>query len=298
VSYVLNDAPGRPISESTRQLVLRTAHELGHVPHASARSLRLGRSNIVLALVRDFTLGFISNTVMHRLDIALAERGYLVLTHRFDESVRSVRELFGLVSPTMVVAMGGLSVPDESEFRIGGTKFLRVHGIVSHERVGELQAEHLASQGHRLIGYALPSSPSLALIAEERLLGLRRACERLGLPQPVVTTVDTSAPETVFAALRAYEELDEPVTALATHNDEIAILFCSALNALGQRAGRDLAVIGVDNIPAARIDLTTVEIDAEAWGKAVVDVVVAMLEDREPEPIGTDFLRLVVRETA
>lgn len=297
VSYVLNDTPGRVISEATRARVLRTAEELGHVPHASARSLRLGRSNIVLALVRDFTLGFISNTVMHRLDAALAERGYLVLAHHWDESLRSVRELFGLVNPTMVITMGGLSVADESKFLIGDTKFLRVHGSVPHERIGEMQAEHLFERGHRRIGYAFPASQALELVAQERLTGVERACERLGLPRPVVEIVDTQDPQTVFRALDHFATSPRPITAVAAHNDEIAILFCAALNARSLRAARDLAVIGVDNIPAARIDLTTVEIAADAWGEAVVSQVTAMLEGRKPEPIRTDFLRLVERQT-
>jgi len=298
VSYVLNDVPGRAISEATRALVLRTASELGHVPFAPARSLRLGRSDIVLALVRDFAIGFVSNRLLKRLDVALAERGYVMLVHRFDDSLRSMSELWGLVSPALVVAMGGLAVTDEAASHFSSTKLMRVHGIVPHAKAGEMQAQYLYDRGHRVLGYAFPSTASLELIASERLAGVRRACERLGLEPPVVCNVDPDNPETVFDALDAWAAAPEKVTAVASHNDEIAIMLTAGLAARGLTAGKDLAVIGVDNIPSARINLTTVEIDIDAWGDAIVDNVLALLDNKEPEPIATDFLRLIVRDTA
>ena len=66
--------------------------------------------------------------------------------------------------------------------------------------------------------------------------------------------------DSVTAALDVFLG-SEGLTAVATHNDDIGLLLASALQARGLEAGRDLAVIGVDNIPSARLDLTTVEID-------------------------------------
>jgi DNA-binding LacI/PurR family transcriptional regulator len=297
VSYVLNDVPGRMISAATRELVIRTARELGHVPFAPARSLRLGRSDTVLVLVRDFTLGFISNRLLRKIDVALAERGYVMLIHRYDESLRTLQELWQLVSPTLVVAMGGLSVSEQSMIEGTTAKLLRVHGMMPNAKVGAMQGEYLHERGHSAIGYALPAAPSLELIAQERLRGVEEACERLGMPAPQVRTVDLDDPETVVRALDEWLEAGD-VTAVATHNDEMAIMLSAALAAKGMRAGEDLAIIGVDNIPSARIDVTTVEIDVEAWGDYVVESVLALLENREPEPMHPDFLRLIPRRTA
>ncbi|HEY9499810.1 MAG TPA: LacI family DNA-binding transcriptional regulator [Terrimesophilobacter sp.] len=297
VSYVLNNVPGRTISARTRQVVLETAHRLGHVPYAPARSLRLGRSNIVLALVQDFALGFISSRALRRLDTALAARGYVVLAHRYDESLRSLSELWGLVSPTVVVAMGGLSVPEQSAIQ-DSAKLLRVHGIVPHEKAGRMQAEYLYSKGHRILGYALPADPSLALVASERLAGVRGACERLGIDQPIVRVVDTDDPTTVFAALDDWILASNGVTAVCAHNDEIAMMLCSGMTSRGIVPGKDLAIIGVDNIPTARISLTTVEIDADAWADAVIESVLNLIDDKPALKIEGDFLNLIIRETA
>ncbi|MFD4957842.1 LacI family DNA-binding transcriptional regulator [Microbacterium sp. NPDC058389] len=296
VSYVINNVPGRSISQATRELVLRTAKDLGHVPFAPARSLRLGHSSIVLALVRDFTLGYVSSTVLHQLDVALVERGYGVVVHRLDEELRPLRELLGMVSPALVITMGGLSLDEEAARAIAPGKLLRVHGYVPNAMAGRMQAEYLAQSGHTRLGYALPASASLALIAEERLQGVRSACLDLHVTPPLVEKIDPNDPATVFAALDSF--LAHGVTAVAAHNDEIALMFTAALVARDLHPGTDMAVIGVDNIPAARIALTTVEIDVQGWGAAVVQSALSVLDDEEPAPIGTDFLRLIRRTTA
>jgi DNA-binding LacI/PurR family transcriptional regulator len=298
VSYVLNDVPGKSISAATRTLVLETAQRLGHIPYAPARSLRLGRSNIVLALVRDFAIGYVANNVLRRLDLALAEHGYVLLAHRYDGDLRPMTELWGLVSPALVVAMGGLALPDEEAIGLARTKVVRAHNLMDNERIGRMQAAHLASRGHRRLGYAFPADPAVELIARERLTGVRAGCEELGLPEPSVQVVDTARPETIYAALDAWAHEDAAVSAVCAHNDEIAILLTAALTKRGLQVGRDLALIGVDDIPAARISMTTVRIDAVGWAQAVAEEVLAQLGDRPIVRDAEDFLELIVRDSA
>src|SRR5690554_5547715 len=53
VSYVLNGTPGQSIRPQTQERVRRAADALGYVPHRVARTLREGRSRIVLLNVGD-----------------------------------------------------------------------------------------------------------------------------------------------------------------------------------------------------------------------------------------------------
>jgi DNA-binding LacI/PurR family transcriptional regulator len=277
--------------------VLRTARELGHIPYAPARMLRLGRSDVVLALVRDFSPGYISNALLRKLDVALAERGFVLLIHRYDESLRSVQELWQLVSPSLVVVMGGLTISEQEGLELTGSRVLRVHGTMPNVQIGRMQADHLTAKGHRVLGYVLPSDPSLQLIAGERLRGIQEECAQLGIEQPVVCTVDPTDMDSVTAALDVFLG-SEGLTAVATHNDDIGLLLASALQARGLEAGRDLAVIGVDNIPSARLDLTTVEIDVDLWGDDVVASALALLDDLEPKPTSHELLRVIERRSA
>lgn len=293
VSYVLNGTPGHRISDRTRDHVLQVARDLGHVPSAAARMLRRGVSDIVLAIVRDFSVGYISDGLLTRLDAALARRGFVLLVHRFDESVRRLDELQGRVDPAIIVTMGGIAESDVPE-ELGVAPVFRVHGILRHDIPGRMQVEYLHGRGHERIGYASPEHAALERVASERLEGVRSETQRLELPAPCVERVDTLDVATVFSAIDAWLAAD--VTAVCAHNDEIGLLIVAAL---AERGTPDaLAVMGVDNIPAARVGLTTVEIDLDVWGGAIVDAVVARLDGAPPAEVGGDFLRVIPRASA
>lgn len=298
VSYVLNNAPNRSIAPATRALVLDTAARLGHVPHASARALRLGRTNVVLALVRDFTFGYIADQVLEGLDVALATRGYVLLVNRYSEDVRQLDELWRLVDPAVVVSMSGLSVPEASSIQGFQGKLVRGHNLMNRRGAGEMQAEYLFSRGHRHLGYAYPVDPGVQRVARERLHGTRRACSRLGIPAPAVVEVDKADTDTAAVAIKRWREMPGPITAICAHNDEIAIMLQLLMSSRMAQDGKPLAVIGIDDIPLARVGITTIAIDVEQATSRLVEMVVAALENRPAKVSHKSVLRLVVRDSA
>ncbi|GAA3905577.1 LacI family DNA-binding transcriptional regulator [Microbacterium invictum] len=301
VSYVLNDVPGRAISQATRDLVLETAHRLGHIPNGPARSLRTGRSNVVLALVRDYTIGYVADRLIEELDRALAARGFVLVVHRFEEDQHSISELWGMISPDLVVSMGGLTPPTLPEH--SPVRLLGVHGIFPHERAGAIQIEYLHSRGHRHIGYAAVDNPRVALVAQERYAGAVQATAGLSLPP---LRRHSLVPGDVDGANRALDDWlggDSAVTAICAHNDEMALMLMSAMQSRGLRPGHDIAVIGVDNIPIARMNVTTVEINVDAYTELIVDRVMRVVDGEalESDPVSVeslDLLRLIVRDSA
>lgn len=300
VSYVLNDVPGRVISTSTRELVLKTAQRLGHVPHGPARALRSGRSNLVLALVRDYSVGYIADRLIAELDRALSERGVMLVVQRYDESVRPLPEIWGLLSPDLVVAMAGLDIPPLPE--ASPVRILRVQGTYPHDRIGARQVDYLVGAGHTRIAYAALANPRNELVAVERLAGALAEAERLGLPPVDVTELALGDAAAALAAVDRWTSGPDAVTAVCAHNDEIALVLLSALRARGLRPKEDLAVIGVDDIPIARVEVTTIEIDVEAYIEVVVDGVTRALDGEEIDSLGAlpdeGAMRLIVRDTA
>jgi DNA-binding LacI/PurR family transcriptional regulator len=250
-----------------------------------------------LVLVRDFSLGHIASSLLRALDAALAGRDYVILVNRHDSSLRSVTELWQLVSPALVVAMGGLTVSEQSAIELSTERFLRLQGTVPNTLVGEMQAEYLAAQGHKVLGYALLGAPSAEVIATERLTGLRGACSRLGLAEPVVQVIDADDLDSVHRALDTWRACPG-LTAVAAHSDDVALMICALMATLGLAPGVDLAIIGVDDVPAARLGLTTVRINVERWASQVVAVVEALLDDQPVPPISSDIIELVRRTTA
>src|SRR4051812_10769267 len=68
VSYVLNDTPGVSISAPTRAHVLATAKDLGYTPSAAARTLRTGRSEVVLVIMPRWVSSAVTEAFLDHLD--------------------------------------------------------------------------------------------------------------------------------------------------------------------------------------------------------------------------------------
>ncbi|WP_165976950.1 LacI family DNA-binding transcriptional regulator [Arthrobacter nitrophenolicus] len=298
VSYVLNDTPNKHISPATRELVIRTARRLGHVPNPQARALKTGNSNIVLCLVPALTLGFVFDHALDALTRELARRGYVLLVHRISERVdsRAVRDIWKYLTPTLVVTIGGLPPAETAVLeKHAPAPVVSDYGIVEHGRIGQLQADYLIDRGHRRIGFVMPSDPALHAYAMDRAAGVTRACEKASLVPPVVAIVEESL-KSYGNCLGVFERAG--VTAACGHNDDVALMLLEALRDRRQSAPGDLAVIGADDIPLAERELTTVALNAEVCAASITNKVLAALgADNDLAPQG-QLLSLIRRTSA
>lgn len=308
VSYVLNAKDGVAIPEATRQRVRDAAARLGYMPSVAARTLRTGRSDLVLCVLPNWPVGPVIDTLLDHLATELADRGLSVLVHH-DRGPRPLAELWRAVTPRAVVGLTAFAAEDERAMRQAGIQVLGSAldedpqpGIFSvpQNRIGSLQIEHLARRGHHLIGYAAPSDARLAEFADRRLAGVREECAKLGLPAPRVEPVDLDA-GSAAAAVRAWRAGESPITAVAAYNDEVALAVLAGLRAEGLRTPDDVAVIGVDDIPAARLAapaLTTVWQAIDAQASYLASAVLAALDGTsEPPRRPSDIFHVVARDS-
>jgi DNA-binding LacI/PurR family transcriptional regulator len=292
VSYVLNDDPRQTISEATRRRVWDAAAKLGYAPSAAARTLRTGRSDIVLGLLPDWPIQHVLGRLVQQLTNAFAEHGLTFLVHSSTHPARPVREIWKSVTPAAVLALHDFPESEAEAMRAAGTEVvMAVHGsverevrppLVSEEPIGATQARHLADS-HRRLGYAYPDLPRLDVLAQPRLEGVRRVCAELGLPDPDVRTVPLE-PDDAVEAVKAWLTAEPPVTGVCAFNDDIALAVLVALRSLGLRAPQDLAVIGVDDIPGASVaqpPLTTVVRDTEFLAQGLARRIVDTLDGKQ-----------------
>lgn len=297
VSYVLNDAPGARVSPGTRKLVHETAARLGHVPSSAGRSLRLGRSEVVLALVRSFSgAGYVAQRTLEVLDETMIRNGYALVVHRYSPEDRDLSSLWKMITPAVVVAMGGLSIPEAKAIKDSHGHLVSAQGLYPHREAGRLQVGYLHERGHTRIGYAQPLLRRAAPPLTERLTGVEQACAALGLGAPLVETISTDDPATFLSALDRWRAAG--VSAVCAYNDEIAAMLILAASEVGVTVPDALAVIGVDDIPLARFGITTVGIDVEAYAAAISESTLASLEQRPPPPAPEGLLSVVPRSSA
>ncbi|MFJ9711655.1 LacI family DNA-binding transcriptional regulator [Streptomyces sp. NPDC101234] len=310
VSYVLNETPHQKIPEATRRRVREAAARLGYAPSAAARSLRTGRSDIVLGLLPDWPIEHVMGRLVQQLTRAFAEHGLTFLVHSTGHPARPLGEVWKALTPVALLALGEFAEPEAGALRAAGIEVvMALHGsergrrrapLVSEEPIGVTQARHLV-RSHGRLGYAYPDLPGLDALARPRLDGVRKVCVELGLPEPDVRVVSFEH-DGALAAVRAWRAAGPPVTGVCAFNDDVALAVLVALRSLGLRAPQDLAVIGVDDTSAAALaqpPLTSVARDTEVVARGLVRRVVDSL-DGKPAPSGPlrDPLRLRLRASA
>ena len=166
---------------------------------------------------------------------------------------------------------------------------------VPQQRVGRLQAGHLAAAGHTAIGYAYPDDDRVRIFAEPRLAGARQAVAA----ELSVRTVPLD-PDAAAEAVRLWHA--EGVTGVCAYNDDVALAVLAGMRRAGLTAPADLAVIGVDDIPAARLAvpaLTTVTTDQAAVAAHLAATVLAAITGRPgPETEPAEIVSVVHRASA
>ena len=311
VSYVLNDTPHQKIPETTRQRILETATRLGYAPSAAARALRNGRSDVVLCLLPDWPISPALGSLLEHLTAALAAEGLTLLAHPRARNARPTAELWKAITPAAVIAFEDFPASEAAAMRAAGIELAvallgragrgRREFGVPQGRSGRLQAEHLAATGHRHLGYAFPDNERVHDLARARLDGVRQACADLGLNEPVVHTVPLTA-DAGAEAVQVWHAANPRVTGVCAFNDNTALAVLAGLRQLGLTAPSDLAVIGVDDTPAAQLaapPLTTVTMDQQAMAEHLARSIVAALAGKSaPRRPGSDIVHLVRRVSA
>ena len=146
-------------------------------------------------------------------------------------------------------------------------------------------AQHLVEHGHRRITFI--SGPAHWLSSRERAAGYRRALHEAGLEPHVVFMPDTvfdTGREAMLAALHDRPDL----TAVVGVNDATAVGVVQACQQVGRDVPGDVAVVGFDDVPWARIHmppLTTVRVHWHEIGIQAARRVVDLIERGNQVPI-------------
>jgi DNA-binding LacI/PurR family transcriptional regulator len=311
VSFVLNETPHQKISAETRNRVREAASRLQYAPSAAARTLRKGRSDIVLCLLPHAPLGAQFGGFLGELSARLALDGFTLLAHPRPNDDERTTQLWQRVSPAAVIAFDDFTPEEEAINRALG---IDVTAVVmsaeagstsgagfSNRQIGRLQARHLWSTGHRHLGYAFPDEGRYAVYAGPRLNGVEKFCVEKGLTPPVRHTMALTVASAVDA-LRQWAAAVPPVTAICAYNDNFALALLAGIRHLGLTGPSCPAVVGVDDIPAAAFaqpPLTTVAVDSAADARHVAESVLRRLEGRRPRRRAMKpTIALVRRESA
>jgi len=261
VSRVLSGAPTSvPIAPETRERVLQAARRLGYRPNPLARGLRGASTNLIGAVVRDFSDPFVAGAVEALVVESMAHGYNVVLGHvdgRLEEAVSltSVLEtrhtdaivLLGdmQVQPRLLADLRSSSVPVVGLWQ--GTSPLEFPTADTDDRAGiRAGLEHLESLGHRRIAFLSADLPVDYRVREDTYADWMG--ERFGGVPPGYLERCPNSLAGGDAALRRLLELPEPPTAVATSTDLVAVGVLHAAHSLGAGVPDRLSVVGYDDI--------------------------------------------------
>ncbi len=279
-SLVLRGRPGP--SAATQEAVRRAAAELGYRPDRAA-SLLASRTPGLVGVVLDVTSAFHAELVV-ALDAAAAEAGLdlvLATTTPRRSVATAIDTLLDSRCDTLVLLGAGTTPQLEAVAArtttvvVGRRGTEHVRGVRADDAAGlEAAVDHLVALGHRRIAHA--QGPK-GVIGTARRRGYLAAMRRHGLGDLVETLPagqDEEAGVDVGRELVSRTRRERP-TAVVAFNDRCAIGIRDAALRGGLDVPGDLAIVGYDDSPPARlatVDLTSVSQDPAALAAATMTV--------------------------
>lgn len=280
VSLVLNKNDAR-ISEATRQKVLDAMERLSYTPSRLARGLPNRRAKTLAVLVPALQHAFADvyfGEIISGIYEAAADAGYRILLEVARREYIRRKEYMTLLEDCSVDGILFIGATEEhrwlSEFHETDLPLLIVNNhfrqwdldyvVCDYPHAGQLAAEYLVKLGHRRIGHICGPS-DMVLTSRELTDSFVDALAKLGVHLRGDMIVEGQY--LVEMGKLACDELlarDPKISAIFASNDKMALGAYQSLRQHGRHPGKDIAVVGCDDIPTAALadpPLTTIRMN-------------------------------------
>ncbi|WP_435202034.1 LacI family DNA-binding transcriptional regulator [Qipengyuania sp. 902] len=297
----------RAVSAKTRERIQQIARDLNYTVDKNASSLRSQRSNTIALLffedptpdesmINPFFLAMLGSITR-----ACADRGLdlLISFQRMEDDWHVQYQDSHRADGLILLGYGDYTVYRKrlDQLEAQGTHFARWGSVSSdssgvtvgtdNHAAGVIAGRHLAESGRKAVaflGHADEHYPEFA----GRYAGLCEGLREAGIEADRALQFDAiTTEEAGHAAAEALLASGKAFDAVFAASDLIAIGAMRALAEAGRSVPGDVAVVGFDDIPAASLTtppLTTVMQDIRGAGQALVETLIAQIEDRDLPP--------------
>ena len=300
VSRVLNPATKDMVTEEIANKILSTVADMGYRPNAFAQSLRTNRSYTVGVMVPDLTNPAFA-LIIKGIDNLLETHGYSVIvanTYNLEDKQQSTLDKFRERHVDgLIIATAKRKEHLISDCIREGTPFVQavrtsdnvgVCSVVSDELTGgNMVVSHLAQLGHKKIAYI--SGPQFFSTGFERYQGFLQGMQNTGLSieKDLVIFCDAFSKEEGRNAASKLLAFNKNITAIYVGNDIMALGVYDELEARGILCGKDISVVGFDDMPFAdkfNPPLTTVHTPMINVGTEAARILIDKINDNDIPP--------------
>ena len=299
VSKALNNYSD--VSAETRELVHRTAREIGYHPNAIARTLKTNRSsNLGVLFQTESGLGLTHHffaAVLNAFKTASEARGYditFINRNIGDRGMSYLEHCRWRNVDGVVIVCADFDSPEVQELAHSGFPCVTIDReyegcccVLNENASGIAQlVRHAAGLGHRRIAL-VRGNP--AAVTTERVEGYRSAMSELGLPiyEGYEEEGQYTFPNAAHDAVIRLMKLPSPPTCILVPDDFASLGARGALEELGLKFGEDVSIGGYDGITLTQMlnpRLTTIQQDTQRAGREAADMLISLIESPCPLP--------------
>ncbi len=288
------------VAQNTRQLVVKTAQEMGYIPNQAARQLRRRRTDTIGYILptdkprfsdpffAEFTAGLGDETSANGYDllVSTAPPGSQIEQQAYEKWVHG-RRVDGIVLNRIHLIDWRVQYLAQAQFPL--VTLERSLDAYSYPAMGmngqywfRVLIDHLVSLGHQRIAY-IGASPSL-IIQADRFLGYQEGLRLHGLAFDANLVVEGDlTSEGGYRAGERLLELADPPSAITCVDDMTAIGVLHAARDLGRIVGQDLAVAGFDGIEGfehTQPPLTTINQPVYRIARRLVQMLISQISGK------------------
>jgi LacI family transcriptional regulator len=298
VSRVMNSEPG--VGEETRHRVMKLIQSLDFHPNASARGLAAKRTNtfgFVIPHTGRYSMTSMFWPVLQTSIVEqAADKGFNVLLSTalseddVDSAFRSIlkgRRIDGAIIGAEQFGekqLAELLLKNLPFVSIGRSPSMGQYSVDADNEAGAyLAVEHLIGSGHRSI--AMLAGPERHLYMQDRVRGFNRAMSDHGLAPVTVSYCTYWAEDAIRHATTLLTE-NPGLTALFVAAGDLVIGTMKACADMGRVIPRDVSLVSFDDHPffeQLSPAVTAVRQPIEEMGKIAVDMLLTLMDGREPE---------------
>ncbi|MDS9470204.1 LacI family DNA-binding transcriptional regulator [Paracoccus sp. MBLB3053] len=291
VSLVIRKSP--LVAEATRAKVSRVMADLDYVRDIGAARLRDKHSHTVGVVVPNLVNSFFTEFLSGVEQVMGESDRVVLLANSHDDPVRQAEILRrfrghgvdGVIlcpaqetSPELIARLAQWDLPLVQSLREIGDAASDFAGGDYISAV-DLAIRHLVDQGHQRIAFLSVCARTSARI--ERLEGFARALAQTGAQDAGIVDAELTWEGAARSAKQILALASKP-TAVLCFNDVLAAGLMVGLRRAGVIPGRDIAVVGLDDLPLAELTyppLSSVAMSPDAIGAAAARLLARRIAD-------------------
>lgn len=296
------------ISDKTRELVIKTANEMGYFPNANARALKLKKT---------YNIGVLFNTLQN---IGLKNEYFAYILEAFKEEaalngydITFIEHYIGGRKMTYLehcqyrhfdgVCIMCADYENDEVVRLVNSdipvitidySFQKAYSIVSDNYGGMKQlTNYIIRQGHTNIAFIYGVN---TLVTRNRVEGFLDAMEENGLKVPQEFLRESLYRNPLMAEEHTMKLLQMPnrPTCIIAPDDTSAMGLVSAIRKNGLQVVRDISIAGYDGVETTQfigVKLTTVKQERDSIGREAAKKLVEMIEKSGEVTLDTIFMK-------